>query len=99
MELDLEKWLEILDDRVVQTSKGPYISVGDLKKLNEEFKEAKKGAEPDKAPTGKTLNQVSRELIKDPEFLKQFDDTPKAPADAGVVKPVTGREELSHEAA
>lgn len=96
---NLDQWLEILDNRIVRTKAGPYVSVEDLKKLNEEFKEAKAAEDPGKFKPGTTLNQVSRALLKDPEFLAQFEPPEvRAPADAGVVKPVR-EEETVNEAA
>ena len=88
MELDLDRMLEVLDARMVRTKAGSYVSVEDLKTVAEEFRAMK---EADR-PTGeaKTLAGASKALLKDPEFLKQFEGKPpRPPADAGVVKPVT----------
>lgn len=96
MELDLDRWIELLGDKVVQTKSGPYISVKHLRDLEEEFKQLK---ENDK-PTGdaKTMVGARKAALKDADLLAAFGPKlPKAPADAGVVKPVT--QEKTDEAA
>lgn len=87
MELTLENMLELLEDRIVPTSGGLYVSVEDLKRLQEEYKGMKSADEP--TGKAKTLFAARKALHEDPEFLKQFGPKePKAPADAAVVKPV-----------
>jgi hypothetical protein len=87
MELSLEDMLPLLEDKVVQTSQGPYISVKDLQQLQQDFKEAKTLLEP--TGKAKTLHGARAALKQDPDFLAEFEKKlPKAPADADVVKPV-----------
>src|SRR5512135_631742 len=83
--LSIERALEILEARMVKTSKGPYISVEDLKELAKEFKEAK--ADRDQMAPLRTLAQAKLALKSDPEFLAGFDEPiVRAPADSAVVK-------------
>jgi hypothetical protein len=91
MELSLEHMLELLEDKMVRTTKGSYISVDDLKQLQKDFKEAKDDQEP--KGTAKTLLGARKALSEDPEFLAQFNQEPKAPADAAVVKRVGAESE------
>jgi hypothetical protein len=96
MELYVDQMLELLDDKIVRTKAGPYISVEALKQLQKDFKEAKSLDEP--TGKAKTLFGARKALAQDPEFLASFEEKlPKAPADAGVVKPVA--EERTNEAA
>ena len=86
-DLTLEHMLDLLEDRIVTTSKGRYIAIDDLQQLKKDFKEAKELQEP--SGKAKTLLGARKALKEDPEFLKEFEaHMPKAPADAGVVKPV-----------
>lgn len=87
----LDQLLEMLEDKLVTTSNGSYISVDDLKQLEKDFKEGKTLSEP--TGTAKTLHGARKALSEDPEFLKAFEPRePKAPADTTVVNRVAGAE-------
>lgn len=87
----VEDMLALLEDKIVTTEQGRFISIDDLRKLEAEYKEA----EAEDKPKGhaKTLFGARKGLFSDEEFMELFDDRPPtAPADADVVKPVAVRE-------
>ena len=93
---NFEAMLELLDDKIVRTSKGSFIAVDDLKALQKELAGQRK--EEKEAPKFKTMAAAREAALSDEEFVKRFGDPqPQAPV-VGHVNPVGGASEPVHAA-
>jgi len=77
-----EEMLELLGEKVVQTEKGGYIRVEDLKALDEELGKARAAQrEKDAMPKPTGFAAANEAAKNDPEFKKLFDPpATRAPA-------------------
>lgn len=86
---NFEAMLELLDDKIIRTKSGSYISVDDLKSLQKELADQRR-EEKKEAPKFKTLTAAREAALADEEFVKRFGDPqPQAPV-LGHVNPVGG---------
>ena len=85
---DIDKVLEVLDDKIVRTQEGSYIKVDDLLDFQRQVREMKD--EQEQRPKPKTFREARLMAMADPE-LQTLPSPPRAPA-LSSVKGVTDRE-------
>lgn len=77
---DFEGMMEMLDDKMVRTSNGSYISVEDLRRLVKSKAEMKE-EEKENAPKHKTMHAARLAALADKELRAMFEPSPAPSTD------------------
>jgi predicted HAD superfamily Cof-like phosphohydrolase len=75
---DMEAILELLDDKMVRTTKGSFIAVEDLRNLVKDYAELRKEREQ-KQPRHKTMTEARRAAKLDKELIAMFEKKSSPP--------------------